>query len=95
MNRHASRRTTLTLPASSLDLAEGIARKRHVNLSTVVGEALQRGLREEVQALRKETILQSYRKAFTGFSPEELLLLDGIVAEPHPTKRTPKTRTRK
>lgn len=95
MNRHASRRTTLTLPASSLDLAEGIARKRHVNLSTVVSEALQRGLREEAQKLRSETILQSYQKAFTGFSPDELLLLDGVIVEPKPTRRPRNTRTRK
>lgn len=79
MNQRASRRTTLTLPASSLDLAERIARQRHLKLSAVVSEALERGLREEEQIQRSEAVLQSYRKAFTGFTPAELLLLDGIV----------------
>ncbi|MFN0167079.1 MAG: hypothetical protein ACKV22_11680 [Bryobacteraceae bacterium] len=81
MNRHLSRRTTLTLPAGCLDLAERIARQRHLNLSAVVGEALRRGLREEEQIERSEAILQSYKKAFAGFSSEELLLLDGVVSD--------------
>ena len=84
MNHSPTRRTTLTLPSVSLEQAEAIARKRHLNLSAVVGEALQRGLREEEQLQRGEAILLSYRQAFTGFSPEELLLLDGMVAEEIP-----------
>ena len=81
MQRSKSRRTTLTLPEGCLDLAERIARDRHLNLSSVVAEALQRGLREEEQAQRSEAILQAYSKAFAGFSSDELLLLDGIVGE--------------
>ena len=51
-----------------MELAERIARKRHLNLSSVVGEALQRGLLEEEQAQRSEAILHAYSKAFAGFS---------------------------
>lgn len=83
MNREKSRRTTLTLPSACLEAAERIARKRHLNLSSVIGEALERGLREEEQAQRSEAIVRAYSKAFADFSNEELLLLDGIVTEEH------------
>ncbi|MBI4908437.1 MAG: hypothetical protein HY820_32735 [Acidobacteria bacterium] len=89
MNHRTTRRTTLTLPTGSLDLAERIARRRHLNLSAIVGEALERGLREEEQNLRSDAILRSYRKAFAGFSPEELLLLDGILVEETVEPRAP------
>jgi hypothetical protein len=62
-------------------MAERIARERHVNLSSVVGEALRRGLSEHEQAQRSKAILHAYSKAFAGFSADELLLLDGIVSE--------------
>ena len=81
MKHLAARRTTLTLPAEALDLAEQIARERHLNLSAVVGEALQRGLREEELIKRSEAIMDSYKTAFTGFSDLEMLLLDGVVME--------------
>lgn len=96
MKRSKSRRTTLTLPEACLEIAERIARERHLNLSAVVGEALQRGLREEEQAQRSEAILRAYSKAFAGFSADELLLLDSIVSEklaaekPVPEKRRTK-----
>ena len=90
MNHSKSRRTTLTLPSECLETAERIARKRHLNLSSVVGEALQRGLREEEQAQRSDAILQAYSRAFIDFSADELLLLDGIVTEENaPEKRIP------
>ncbi len=82
-----SRRTTLTLPAECLEIAERIARERHLNLSSVVGEALQRGLSEEEQAQRSEAILHAYSKAFAGFSADELLVLDGIVSEEPPAEK--------
>ena len=81
MKHSATRRTTLTLPTASLDIAERIALERHLNLSAVVAEALQRGLQEEGIAKRSEAILQGYSKAFEGFSADELLLLDGVVME--------------
>ncbi len=87
MNHSKSRRTTLTLPARCLEIAERIARERHLNLSSVVGEALQRGLREEEQAQRSEAILHAYSNAFAGFSADELLLLDGIVSEALPAEK--------
>jgi hypothetical protein len=95
VKRSASRRTTLTLPAQCLDMAQEIASERHLNLSSVVGEALQRGLQEEQQRRRNAAILQAYQRAFTGFSADELLLLDGIVTEhappPKPSSRRRQT----
>ena len=77
-----SRRTTLTLPAESLARAERIARQKHLSLSAVVGEALERGLLQEDHSRRATEIIDSYRKAFGGFTDEELMLLDGVVVEP-------------
>jgi hypothetical protein len=31
---------------------------------------------------RSEQVLNAYKKAFAGFSSEEMLLLDGIILEP-------------
>ena len=78
----AKRRTTLTLPADSLNQAERIARARKVNLSTVVSEALSQGLRLNSTAERSEAVLSAYRKAFAGFSEEEMSILNGVILEP-------------
>ena len=80
----AKRRTTLTLPADSLTQAERIARARKVNLSTVISEALANGPRNYVAT--SEEVLSAYKKAFSGFSAEEMLLLDGIVLDPPATR---------
>jgi len=76
------RRTTLTLPVDSLAQAERIARSRNVNLSTVISEALSEGLRRQADAERSEEILNGYRKAFAGFSDEEMAILDGVILKP-------------
>jgi hypothetical protein len=76
------RRTTLTLPADSLLQAEQIARSRQVNLSTVISEVLAAGLRLENARHRRDRILEAYQKAFTGFSADELAILDGVILEP-------------
>ena len=76
------RRTTLTLPADSLERAERIARIRKVNLSAVVSEALDEGLRAHEAAERSEQILMAYRRAFSGFTDTEIAILDGIILEP-------------
>jgi hypothetical protein len=78
----AKRRTTLTLPSDSLMQAERIARARQVSLSTVISEALAEGLRLHAATERSEQVLNGYKKAFKGFSNEELLLLDGVLLEP-------------
>ncbi len=80
------RRTTLTLPSDSLNQAQRIANSRNVNLSTVVSEALSEGLRRQTEAEQRDRILESYRKAFTGFSNEELAILDGVILEPRPRR---------
>ena len=76
------RRTTLTLPSDSLLQAEMIARSRQVNLSTVISEVVSAGLRLENARHRRNQILDNYRKAFTGFSEDELAILDGVILEP-------------
>lgn len=78
----AKRRTTLTLPADSLGQAEKIARRRRVNLSTVVSEVLSEGLRAHAARERHEEVLKAYRTAFAGFSEEEIAILDGVILEP-------------
>jgi hypothetical protein len=70
------------LPADSLTAAQRIARTRKVNLSTVIAEALSEGLRRQVAAERSEEVLEAYKKAFSGFSDEEIALLDGVILEP-------------
>ena len=80
--RAAKRRTTLTLPAAALQQAEKIARRRSVNLSTVVSEVLSEGLRLHTAAERSQEVLDGYRRAFHGFSEEEMALLDGVILEP-------------
>jgi hypothetical protein len=76
------RRTTLTLPADSLTQAERIARARRVNLSTVVSEALSEGLKLQAAAERSDQVLNAYKKAFAGFSDDEMSILDGVILEP-------------
>ncbi len=88
MKHSKSRRITLTLPEACLEIAERIARERHLNLNLVVGEALRRGLYEEEQEQRSEAILHAYSKAFEGFSVSELLLLDGVVSKEIRQKNT-------
>ena len=80
-NTTGKRRTTLTLPVDSLTRAERIARSRRINLSTVVSDALFEGLKVQEAVERGEQVLEAYRKAFSGFTEEEMALLDGIVLE--------------
>ena len=75
-------RTTLTLPSDSLAKAKSMARARRVNLSTVISEVLSEGLQLHAATERSEEVLALYRKAFSGFTDDELSLLDGIVLEP-------------
>jgi len=80
------RRTTLTLPADSLTEAQRIARARNVNLSAVIAEALSEGLRLQTAAERSEEVLETYKRAFSCFSDEEMSILDGVILEPAPRR---------
>ena len=79
--RVRTRRTTLTLPAESLAEAQRIAHSRKVNLSSIITEALNEGLRLQTAAERRDGVLEKYRKAFSGFSDDEISILDGIILE--------------
>jgi len=76
------RRTTLTLPVDSLTQAERIARARKVNLSTVISEAISEGLRVHSALERSEQVFNAYKKAFSGFTDDEMAILEGIILEP-------------
>ncbi|MCW5977504.1 MAG: hypothetical protein KIT09_05480 [Bryobacteraceae bacterium] len=82
--RSKKRRTTLTLPADSLREAQQVARIRKVTLSTVIAEALDEGLRHRRAAERRAEVIEGYRKAFSGFSDEDMSVLDGVILEPAP-----------
>jgi hypothetical protein len=79
--RVKKRRTTLTLPADSLTEAQRLAHARKLNLSSVIAEALDAGLRLQTAAERRDKVLESYRRAFSGFSEQEMAILDGVVFE--------------
>jgi hypothetical protein len=91
------RRTTLTSPAASLTEAEQIARARNLNLSAVIAEALNTGLRVQTAAEPADEALDNYRRAFfpasiltrydAGFSPAPSGLGFGALRKPSP-KRT-------
>jgi hypothetical protein len=76
------RRTTLTLPVDSLTQAERIARARKVTLSTVISEAISQGLQAHASVERSEQVLNSYKRAFSEFTDEEMAILDGIIMDP-------------
>jgi post-segregation antitoxin (ccd killing protein) len=72
----------VTLPADSLNEVKRIAHARKVNVSTVIAEALNEGLRTQMTAAQSDQVLESYKKAFSGFSEEQMSILDGIILEP-------------
>jgi len=84
--KNGTRRTTLTLPVKALSEAERIAEKRKVSLSVVVSEALEKTLHAEAEGKREvERRLQAWeagRRAFSGLTDEEAMLINGIVMEP-------------
>jgi post-segregation antitoxin (ccd killing protein) len=79
--RSKKRRTTLTLPADSLTEAQRIAHARKVNLSTIIAEALNEGLRLQTAAERRDEVIKDYKKAFSGFSDDDMSILDGVILE--------------
>jgi len=83
-----NRRTTLTLPASTLEAARRLAHKRKVHLNVVVNEALEEGLRQKLVLERAEDFVQRMRRAFDGLTEDELLLINGI----HVTERKDRRR---
>jgi hypothetical protein len=84
--KNNKRRTTLTIPVETLAAAERIARLRKVNLSVIVSEVLEEGLRaKETAALEGQRRVQAwekYRESLSQLTDEEMLLLDGIIMEP-------------
>jgi predicted transcriptional regulator len=83
---NGTRRTTLTLPIKALAAAERIAHQRKVSLSVVVSEALEKNLHAEAAAKReierRIQALEAGRRAFSGLTDEEALLVNGIIMEP-------------
>jgi hypothetical protein len=81
-SRKLKRRISLTLLSDTLMQVERIARTRKMNLSAVVSEMLSDGLRAHTNAERSEQVLRAYKKAFAGFSDQEMLILDGVSLDP-------------
>ncbi len=44
-----------------------------------MAEALSEGLRVHDATKRSEEVLNSYKKAFSGLSEEEMAILDGVI----------------
>ncbi len=80
-SRPQKRRTTLALPVESLAQAQSIAHARRSTMNSVITEAVIAGLRLQRAAERRDEVMESYRRAFSGFNDEELSVLDGIVPE--------------
>lgn len=72
------RRTTLTVPASTLETAKRLANRRKVTLNVVVNEALEEGLRQKLALERAEDFVQRMSGAFAGLTEDELNLVNGI-----------------
>lgn len=79
----AKRRRTLTLGAETLLEAKRIATARGRTLNTVIAEALSEGLRYLAATERSQQVLKSYKRAFSSFSDQETLMLDGVMLEPN------------
>lgn len=83
--KNGKRRTTLTIPVETLAAAERIARLRKVNLSVIVSEVLEEGLRaKEAAALEGERRVQAWeahRRSFARLTKEEQQALSGIFMD--------------
>jgi len=53
-----------------------------VTLSTVISEAISEGLRVNAPLKRRKQGFESWKKAFSGFTDDEIAILDGIMLEP-------------
>jgi hypothetical protein len=83
--QNSNRRTTLTLPEDLVRRAELLAEQRRQTLSATVADLMERSLRSfPARQSGNVDVLSHLRKAFAGFSEEEMLLLDGIVMEESP-----------
>ena len=51
-------------------------------MSTVISEALTEGLRVHAHSQRSEQVLEAYKRAFSGFSEDEIAVLDGVILSP-------------
>lgn len=72
------RRTTVTLPATTLRSAKRLASRRNVNLNVVMNEALEEGIRHQLAVQRAEDFVERMSRAFSGLTDEELLMVNGI-----------------
>ena len=84
----ANRRTTLTVPASTLETAKRLAHERKVHVNVVVNEALEEGLRHKLALERAEKFVRRMSRAFAGLKEDELLQVNGVhLAEPKDRRR--------
>jgi len=83
--KNKKRRTTLSIPVETLAAAERIARLRKVNLSVIVSEVLEEGLRaKEAAALegqRRVQAWEAHRQSFARLTKEDQQALSGIFMD--------------
>jgi hypothetical protein len=48
----------------------------------VISEAISEGLRVHAALQRSEQVFEAYKKVFSGFTDDEMAILDGIILEP-------------
>jgi len=53
----------------------------------VIAEVMAAGLQAENAKQRSDQILDNYRKAFSGFSQDDLAILDGVMLAPVVARR--------
>lgn len=68
------------LSGSDPERGQETARARKVSVNTME-ETLEESKKQRQGGERAESVLESYRRAFSGFSDEELMILDGIIPE--------------
>ena len=79
---NGTRRTTVTLRAAALRKAEQLARERNVTLSTVIGDGLDILLHNHDSARQRQAAWKAYSQSLSGFSQDQLMVLDGIMLTP-------------
>jgi hypothetical protein len=79
------RSTTLSIPVKTLAAAERIARLRKVNLSVIVSEVLEEGLRAKEEAAlegqRRVQAWEAHRQSFARLTKEQQEMVNGIFMD--------------
>ena len=85
--KNKKRRTTLSIPIETLAAAQRVADIRKVDLSVIVSEVLEEGLRaKEAAALegqRRVQAWEAHRQSFAWLTKEQQQALSGVFMDEH------------